>query len=256
MKQTLMVMQLLLLLACFARNLDAEPVAFENYATFEAVALTPTAIQFQTAYAPGPFAWFNSSGAAELPGFDDSVTSTFFITVLGLPVIDEANMRLTVDAGFEQNFEARDADGTVTGTMTLVGVGKEAFDLNPETIEIDSDAGVIRRQFGSPFFDGEPVVRASLTEATGIFAGIEAVGEWEVHVSAVQVIPLVPEIPLIDNIIQFRSGVAPIATFGEAVTVGMFVPEPSSWLLAAIGLTLLAATGRKARHTRIAAVER
>jgi hypothetical protein len=116
----------------------------------------------------------------------------------------------------------------------LVGTGDDAFDLNPDTINVDPIAGTITRRFGSPFLDDGPVVRVALIEATGIFEGIRAVDEWELFISAQQIIPIVPGLELIDNLF-----VTPIAASGQLITVGLYVPEPSSWLLAVVASILL-----------------
>lgn len=214
------------------------PIMFENYATFEAVGISGSTIHFQSVYDDGPFPWHPSSGAGVLPGYDASVTSKFDIIVTSLPVFDPVNMVINVTADFEQQIEAHAPDGSVTGTMTLTGQGEETFDVNPETVIVDEASGVIMRSFGSPLRDGKPVVTATLRKTTGIFKDIRAAGEWDLFVLAHQIIPIVPGLSLLENL-----SVTPIATFGEAVTVGAYLSQERGSNGSTSGLTAMGEFG-------------
>ena len=147
---------------------------------------------------------------------------------------DFVNMVMKLPIASTHTMEAHAGDGSVTGRMAWTGEGEEGMDINPATVIVNEDAGLILQQFGSPILGGIPVLTYTLTEATGIFESIQQASDWHTYVSGYRGIPLIPGMPLVDNL-----NVPPISTFGQAVTVGEYIPEPSTLALLGIGALAL-----------------
>jgi hypothetical protein len=228
----------------FASPLHGEAIPFEMYENFTLQQLSPTELVTQDAYAAGPFTWYASSGAAPLPGWDATCTGAASVHAVGPPEIDPVNMLLRVPFAGTFAVEAHAPDGSVTGTLTTTFVGVQALNINPATLIVNEDTGFIFQQCGSPLIGGSPIPTHTLTGATGVFEGIEQAGDWMEYGSWYQVIPRVPGMSVLDNVL----GVPAIAAFGQAVVVGQYVPEPSTLLLLSMGaVVLLAYTWRKRR---------
>ena len=231
-----------IIVSLFSSALHGESIPFESNVTWTQQEITPTGFTFLFEYAEGPFTWFASSGASTLPGFDDSMTGVMDMLFTGAPAIDPVEMLVKVPFAGTWTMATHAGDGSVTGTMVMTGAGEMALDIDPATIIVNEDAGMILQQVGSPLLGDLPFATGVLTEATGVLEA-ELVGDWQMYASGYSAIPLIPGMPLMDNL-----SVPPMTMFGQAVTVGAYVPEPSTFVLLSMGaLTLTVGWWRRRR---------
>ena len=73
-------------------------------------------------------------------------------------------------------------------------------DLNAGRAIVDEEAGTITIAFGASLHD-DPDALITVTETTGKFKSIQAVGPWEWHVSGTVTIALIEDLPLQTNIL-------------------------------------------------------
>jgi hypothetical protein len=82
--------------------------------------------------------------------------------------------------------------GDVAGTFVA--------DLNADRAVVDEEAGTITIAFGADLHD-DPDALITVTETTGKFKSIQAVGPWEWYVSGTVTIALIEGLPLQLNIL-------------------------------------------------------
>ncbi len=177
---------------------------------------------WQLNWGQGPWTWSEVVG---LPLLDSNVSGILDIHSTA-PADVSADLFATLPIAGTLTLSAHDEkyrDVTI-GTMVLSGVGINVIDINASRVIVDEGSGM----FFAPFHPPGPKVTLTLDEATGVFAYIDQVGNWELSIAGSYAVPLIPGIELQDNIFTALGGNVPlIGGIGEFALTGQYVPDMS-----------------------------
>lgn len=201
----------------------AAPVhAFTDYGSGTTTQLFAGGATWQLNWGQGPWTWSDSTGQ---PLLDSNVSAILDLrTTAAADVSDD--LMATLPIGGTMTLSAHDPNNKdiVIGTMTLSGAGINVIDLNASRVIVDESSGM----FLAPFHAPDPKLTMTLNEATGVFAYVEQVGDWEMPFAGSYAIPLIEGQELQDNIFTALGGAVPlIGGLGEFMLTGQYEADES-----------------------------
>lgn len=199
---------------------EAAPVPFTDYGSGTTIELFAGGAIWQLNWGQGPWTWSDSN---DLPLLDPNVSAVLDLRTTA-PADVSADLIATLPIAGTLTLSAHDEkykDVTV-GTMILSGAGINVIDINASRVIVDEGSGM----FLAPFHPPEPKVTLTLDEATGVFAYIDQVGDWELSLAGSYVIPLIEGLELQDNIFTALGGNVPlIGGIGTFALTGQYIPD-------------------------------
>jgi len=193
MKRNLLVVLAMLLLGSVATGEQIK--SFCEYGTGVALRLGAGGALWSQTWGEDAWGWFECSATPDVGFLNRNSVGILETTTAGPPVID-ADLILTFALTARQEGGAGHVAGSITGDVTGVFVA----DINADRAIVDEQAGTITIVFGSSLHD-DPDALFTVTETTGKFKSICAVGAWEWYVNGTVTIMRVPELPLQTNIL-------------------------------------------------------
>lgn len=165
---------------------NAEGIPFTDYGSGTTIELVVGKGIWQIEWGQGPWTWQDSTGP---PLLDTNVSGLLDIHVTA-PSQISPDLLVTLPIAGTLTLSAHDDgnDDVTVGTMVLSGAGINVVDIHPSHVLVDEAGGMLMAPFNPP----DPKVMLSLDEATGVFAHIEQVGDWELYLAGVYAGPLVP----------------------------------------------------------------
>lgn len=215
----------------------AEPIAFADYGSGTTIEIGIGKGLWQTNWGQGPWTWSTEVGDSL---FDNTVSGTLDLHAIApADVSDDHVVTMYVEGLLDVS--AYDGE-TMIGTMSLSGTGVNVIDGNAERVIVDEPAGMWLAPFNPP----EPHLTMNLDEATGVFAGISQVAEWDMELAGFYAAPLVADMPLQQNIFAVLGGAYPvIGGTAEFILTGQYVPEPVTIALLGLGALGLRSKNRR-----------
>ena len=242
MKKTIRILLLPLLMIMMSTSVTSGTLMpFTDYGSGSTVELVSGAGTWNINWGQGPWVWFASDDPSL---FDANVDGVFDVHATAPADIDDDLIATLPVAGTLTIMANANGNSTESadGMMVLSGSGVNVIDLNAERAFVDQDTGILM----VPFRPDEPKLMMTLDSATGIFEGIEQVGEWELYWAGWYAAPLVEGLSVQDNIFAALGGQVPvIGGVGEFVLTGEYVPEPATVFLLGLGSLLLLRRERK-----------
>lgn len=205
-------------------------LTFTDYGSGTTVELTSGAGVWQVNWGQGPWTWFDPIGASIL---DSTVTGVFDVHTTA-PADISADLVATLPIEGTLTLSSHDPGdpGTVTGTMVLSGSGQTVIDINASRVFVDEEGGM----FMAPIKPLDSKSALTLQEATGIFADIEQIDDWDLYVAGWYAAPLIEGLALQDNIFAALGGQVPlIGGLAEFALTGEYIPEPATVTLLGLG---------------------
>ena len=200
----------------------SETITFFDYGSGTTIELAVGKGIWQLNWGQGPWTWFDCIGQSLL---DPNVSSILDIHATA-PADVSADLIATLPIAGTLTLSARDdnyKDVTI-GKMVLSGTGINAIDINASRVLVNEGCGM----FLAPFPPPEPKVTLTLDEATGVFAYIDQVGEWELSLAGSYAAPLMKGLELQDNILAALGGQVPIiGGIAEFALTGQYTPNMS-----------------------------
>jgi len=185
-------------------DLSKMPIAFCEYGMGVASQLGAGGAIWNQTWGNGAYQWHVSDADQDARILDDDVVGVLETTTAGAPEIDE-DLILRFDFG--GNFALTDHDESNTRNPDeiagqILGDVKGTFvaDINAVNADVDEAAGTITIVFGAKLNDN-PDAQITVTETTGTFESIHAVGLWKWYVSGTIVCARVPDLSVQDNIL-------------------------------------------------------
>lgn len=149
----------------------------------------------------GPYDWYDCDADPDAGILGKDVVGVLETTTAGAPQIDEG---LILRFDFGGNFALTDYTDTnhevIAGQILGDVKGTFVADVNAANAVVDEAAGTITIVFGAVVNDA-PDALITVTETTGTFENIRAVGVWEWHVSGTIACARVPTLSVQDNIL-------------------------------------------------------
>jgi hypothetical protein len=198
------------------------PVPFTDYGSGTTIELFAGGATWQLKWGQGPWTWSELTG---LPLLDSNVSGILDLrTTASAAVSTDLIATLPIAGTLTLSAHDEDYEDVTIGTMVLSGAGINVIDINASRVLVDEGSGM----FLAPFHPPAPKVTLTLEEATGVFAYINQVGDWDLSLAGSYAIPLIKGLGLQDNIYTALGGKVPliggIATF--ALT-GQYIPDMS-----------------------------
>ena len=198
------------------------PPSFTDYGSGITTELFAGGAIWQLNWGQGPWTWFDS---AYQPLLNSNVSGVLDLRTTGAADVS-ADLVATLPLAGTLTLTAHDEDykDVTTGTMTLSATGINVIDINASRVIVDEASGM----FLAPFPPPEPKVTLTLDEATGVFAYIEQVGDWELNIAGSYAVPLIKGLTLQNNIFTALGGnVALIGGIGTFALSGQYTPDMS-----------------------------
>jgi hypothetical protein len=193
MKRLLLTLLIIGLLVCPAMGEQVK--SFCEYGTGIALQLGAGGALWDQAWGEEAWEWYECDAAPNVGFLNENVVGLLGTTTAGAPDID-ADLVLRFSFGGYFVLTAYDEDdlGEIAGQIFGDVEGLFVADLNAERAVVDEEAGTINIFFGAELHD-DPDALITVTETTGKFKGIHAVGPWEWYVSGTVTIALVDSMP-------------------------------------------------------------
>lgn len=175
--------------------------SFCEYGTGVALQLGAGGALWDQTWGEEPWEWYECDAAPNVGFLNKNVVGQLGTTTAGPPQID-GDWVLRFDFGGWFVLTANDDDepdktaGQIFGDVT----GTFVADLNAGRAVVDEEAGTITIVFGADLHD-DPDALINVTETTGKFKSIQAVGLWKWHVSGTIACARVPDLSVQDNIL-------------------------------------------------------
>lgn len=211
-----------LILAEVTETQVPEPVTFADYASGTTTQLFAGGATWQLSWGQGPWTWCDSAGQ---PLLDSNVSAVLDLrTTASANISDDLVATLPIGGTMILSAHDPNIEDVVIGTMTLSGTGVNVIDINASRVVVDEGSGM----FLAPFHAPNPKLTMTLTEATGVFAYIEPVGDWEMPFAGSYAIPLMKDTALQANIFAALGGnVALIGGLGTFELTGQYEADES-----------------------------
>jgi hypothetical protein len=170
--------------------------SFCEYGTGVSLRLGAGGALWDQTWGLGPWDWYECEAAPNVGILSGSAGGILETTTAGAPVIDP-DLILSFTFGGELTLTAPgEGGGQIVGDVEGVFVA----DLNAARAIVDEDAGIITIAFGAAVEEG-PDALITVTETTGKFKSIHAVGPWEWHVNGTINIAIVDGLDTQTNIL-------------------------------------------------------
>ena len=203
-------------------NSAEEPNSFTDYGSGTTIELAVGKGIWQLNWGQGPWIWSDSNGQSLL---DPNVSGLLDLHATA-PADVSADLIATLPIAGTLTLSAHDEiyKDVIIGTMVLSGTGINAIDINASRVLVDEGSGMAF----APFHPPDPKLTLTLDEATGVFAYIDQVGDWELSLAGSYAAPLVKGLELQDNILAALGGQVPIiGGIGEFALTGRYIPDMS-----------------------------
>jgi hypothetical protein len=203
-------------------NAAEDPNYFADYGSGITIELFAGGATWQLNWGQGPWTWSDSN---DLPLLDPNVSGVLALRTTAAADVS-ADLVATLPIAGTLTLSAHDEDykDVTIGTMVLSGAGINVIDINASRVLVDEGSGM----FLAPFHPPAPKVTLTLDEATGVFAYIDPVGDWELNIAGSYAIPLIKGLELQDNIFTALGGnVALIGGIGTFTLTGQYIPDMS-----------------------------
>ena len=203
-------------------NAAEEPIPFTDYGSGTTIELAVGKGIWQLNWGQGPWTWFDSVGQ---PLLDPNVSGLLDIHATA-PADVSVDLIATLPIAGTLTLSAHDENykDVIIGTMVLSGTGINAIDINASRVLVDEGSGMAF----APFHPPDPKLTLTLDEATGVFAYIDQVGNWELSLAGSYAAPLVKGLELQDNIFAALGGQVPvIGGIGTFALTGQYIPDMS-----------------------------
>lgn len=203
-------------------NSAEDPNSFTDYGSGTTIELAVGKGIWQLNWGQGPWTWSDSTSQHLL---DPNVSGLLDIHATA-PADVSADLIATLPIAGTLTLSAHDENykDVIIGTMVLRGTGINAIDINASRVLVDEGSGMAF----APFHPPDPKLTLTLDEATGVFAYIDQVGDWELSLAGSYAAPLVKGLGLQDNILAALGGQVPIiGGIGEFALTGLYIPDMS-----------------------------
>jgi len=187
----------------YAPDMSKKGKSFCEYGTGVALQLGAGGAIWDQIWGKGAYEWHQCDANPDAELFDNDVVGILETTTAGAPEVDE-DLILRFDFGGSFALTDYDENNTrdpydVAGQILGDVKGTFVADMNAVNAVVDEDAGTITIVFGAEL-DDSPDALIKVTETTGTFEDIHAVGLWEWYVSGTIVCARVPTLSVQDNI--------------------------------------------------------
>ncbi|MFC1633575.1 hypothetical protein ACFL5Z_01925 [Planctomycetota bacterium] len=199
MKRLLLTSLIVGLMACSAMGQKVK--SFCEYGTGVALQLGAGGALWDQTWGEEAWEWYECDATPNVGFLNKNVVGQLGTTTAGPPQID-SDWVLRFDFGGWFVLTANDDNEPDKTTGQIFGdvAGTFVADLNAGRAVVDEEAGTITIAFGADLHD-DPDALITVTETTGKFKSIEAVGPWEWYVSGTITIALIEGLPLQTNIL-------------------------------------------------------
>jgi hypothetical protein len=176
------------------------PQRFCEYGTGTALRFGAGGGLWDQVWSGGPWDWHECPAAVNATFLGENVSGELETTTAGAPMIDE-NMVLSFDFGGHMSLtkynetNPDEIDGQIKGSAD----GMFVADMNAEHATFDADGNIVM-PFGISVHEA-PDALITVTEATGVYADIQAAGQWAWYVNGTVTLARLPDVPLQDNIL-------------------------------------------------------
>ncbi len=174
--------------------------SFCEYGTGVSLQLGAGGALWDQTWGKGSYEWFQCDADPNSSILNENIAGMLETTTAGAPRVDE-NFILSFDFG--GNFALTDYDDTnpdgIAGQILGEVEGTFVADMNAANAVVDEAAGTVVIAFGAELHD-DPDALITITETTGTFASIQAVGPWKWHVIGTITCARVPDLSVQDNI--------------------------------------------------------
>lgn len=175
--------------------------SFCEYGTGVALRLGAGGALWSQTWGEDAWEWFECSATPNVGFLNRNSVGILETTTAGAPVIDaDLILRFTFGGTFALTARQEEDSGHVAGSITGDVTGMFVADINADRAIVDEQAGTITIIFGAPLHS-DPDALFTVTETTGKFKSICAVGPWEWYVNGTVTIMRVPALPLQVNIL-------------------------------------------------------
>jgi len=188
-----------LLMVSIATGEDVK--SFCEYGTGVALRLGAGGALWSQTWGEDAWDWFDCSATPDVGFLNRNSVGILETTTAGAPVIDaDLILRFTFGGTFALTARQEEGPGYVAGSITGDVTGVFVADLNAARALVDEQAGTITIVFGTSLHD-DPDALFTVTETTGKFKSICAVGSWEWYVNGTITIMRMPGLDLQTNIL-------------------------------------------------------
>jgi len=174
--------------------------SFCEYGTAVSLRLGAGGALWEQTWGKGSYEWFQCDADPNAGILNENISGMLETTTAGAPQVDE-NLVLSFDFG--GNFALTDHNDInpdeIAGQILGDVEGTFVADMNAANAVVDETAGTIVIAFGAELHD-DPDALITITETTGTFASIQAVGLWKWHVIGTITCARVPDLSVQDNI--------------------------------------------------------
>jgi hypothetical protein len=174
--------------------------SFCEYGTAVSLQLGAGGAVWDQTWGKGSYEWFQCDADPDAGILNENIAGMLETTTSGPPQVDE-NLILSFDFG--GNFALTDYNDInpdeIAGEILGDVEGTFVADMNAANAVVDEAAGTIVIAFGAELHD-DPDALITITETTGTFASIQAVGLWKWHVIGTITCARVPDLSVQDNI--------------------------------------------------------
>lgn len=144
--------------------------------------------------------WYGPEPTPDVGFLNRNSVGILETTTAGAPTIDaDLILRFSFGGTFSLSSREENKTGKVAGTINGNVAGTFVADLNASRAVVDDQAGTITIVFGTPLHS-DPDALITITETTGKFKSISAVGPWRWYVNGTVTILRVPEWSVQTNI--------------------------------------------------------
>lgn len=184
----------------YTPDMSKKVKSFCEYGTGISLRLGAGGALWDNTWGQGSYEWYQCDADPNAGFLNENIVGMLETTTAGAPQIDE-NLILSFDFG--GNFALTDYNDSNTDEIIgqILGDVEGTFvaDMNAVNAVVDEAAGTIIIAFGAELHD-DPDALITITETTGTFGSIHAVGLWKWHVLGTITCARVPDLSVQDNI--------------------------------------------------------
>lgn len=210
MNRKLLILIIATSIVCPAMGAKVE--SFCEYGTGVALKLGAGGALWDQLWGLGPCDWYECQASPNVGILNENVKGVLETTTSGTPAID-SDLILRLPFGGSLDLTAYDGTNSNKVVGQIKGIiaadpennqydGLFVADLNASRAVVDEEAGTITVNFGAAMTTVPAAAGAlvTITETTGKFKSVKAVGKWELQVSGTLIVKRVPKLDLQTNI--------------------------------------------------------